>query len=302
MTYHFELIENCNMCGAHSSSFKLIGKRLNSSQGLRPNKKSGIATSVFRCTECDLIFSNPLPIPNDIQDHYNVDPETYWKESYFDIDEYYFKSEIEWLNKLMPIEKNMKALDIGAGLGKAMIALEKHGFAVHGIEPSKAFYERAISRMNINSERLQNCQVEDANFENNFFDFITFGAVLEHLYDPNESLVRALKWLKPNGLIQIEVPNAHWLTNKLMNAYYKISGSGYCANISPMHEPFHLYEFSKNSFEKHGSINNYKIADSDFYLGDTFLPSILTPLLNPIMKMNNSGLQLVVWLKKNLNE
>jgi 2-polyprenyl-3-methyl-5-hydroxy-6-metoxy-1,4-benzoquinol methylase len=38
------------------------------------------------------------------------------------------------------------------------------------------------------------------------FDFITFGAVLEHLYDPSMSIHKAMSWLKPSGIMHIEVP------------------------------------------------------------------------------------------------
>ena len=60
--------------------------------------------------------------------------------------------------------------------------------------------------MGINSERLNLGMAEEVEYPNDFFDFITFGAVLEHLYNPAESIERALQWLKPGGVMQIEVP------------------------------------------------------------------------------------------------
>ena len=75
-TYSFHSVENCNMCG--SSSFKILGKRLNSAQGKDPYNKTGITTTIVKCKSCDLIYSNPLPIPASIQDHYNIPPEEYW--------------------------------------------------------------------------------------------------------------------------------------------------------------------------------------------------------------------------------
>ena len=48
----------------------------------------------------------------------------------------------------------MKALDIGAGIGKCMIALENASFDVYGIEPSNPFYERALSRMKIDPSKI----------------------------------------------------------------------------------------------------------------------------------------------------
>ena len=54
------------------------------------------------------------------------------------------------------------------------------------------------------------------------FDFISFGAVLEHLYDPDFAISRALQWLKPDGLIHLEVPSANWLVRRSVNAYFRL--------------------------------------------------------------------------------
>ena len=111
------------MCGSNTRTHKVLGKRLNKSQGKNPRRKLGITTSVCKCSNCGLIYSNPQPIPFDIQDHYGVPPEKYWKEAYFELDDNYFQGEIVRLNQLMNFESGMKSLDIGAGLGKQMIAL-----------------------------------------------------------------------------------------------------------------------------------------------------------------------------------
>jgi ubiquinone/menaquinone biosynthesis C-methylase UbiE len=286
------------MCGAPSTTFKTMGKRLNQSQGLTPSRKNGITTTVVKCGGCGLIFANPLPIPASIQDHYGMPPETYWKEDYFKVSEDYFKGEVEWLSRLIEITPGMKSLDIGAGLGKQMIALQKAGFDVYGLEPSEPFYERAIQKMGIEKDRLKLSSVEDAEYDENSFDFISFGVVLEHLYDPAGALQKALRWLKPGGLIHIEVPSANWLINKILNTTYKLRGSDYVANISPMHTPFHLYEFSLESFKKNAEKGNYKIKDHGYYVCQTFMPKVLDPLLKSYMRKTETGMQLCMWLEK----
>ena len=45
--------------------------------------------------------------------------------------------------------KRYECLDIGAGIGKQMIALAKVGFATYGLEPSEPFYHRAIEKMGV---------------------------------------------------------------------------------------------------------------------------------------------------------
>lgn len=296
--YSFHYIQHCNLCDAPSTSHKILGRRLNTSQGKNPRNKVGIATTIMKCKNCGLIFSNPQPIPYDIQDHYGVPPENYWKPDYFKWDESYFKYEIGKLKELMPFQQGQKALDIGAGLGKGMLSLMKAGYDTYGFEPSKPFFERAISQMGIPKERLKIGMIEEMNYPENEFDFISFGAVMEHLYDPSGSILQSMKWLKPGGLMQIEVPSSDWLINKIFNFVYKIQGLDYVANISPMHEPFHLYEFGINSFRAHAKKHGYELAFHEYYVCQTFMPKFTDFILKPYMKATNKGMQLTVWLRK----
>ncbi len=287
------------MCGEETTKSKILGQRLNQSQGKRPRKKNGISTSILKCRKCALIYSNPLPKPTDIQDHYGVPPESYWNEEYFKVEDSYFAAQIIQAKKLIDFKSGMKVLDIGAGIGKCMIALTKAGFESYGLEPSRQFRERAISKMSIDSDRLKLGMLEELEYPEEEFDFITFGAVLEHLYDPSESILKAIKWLKPNGVVHMEVPSSDYLVAKLTNLYYRTIGTNYVTNISPMHEPFHLYEFSLRSFLEHSKQNNYEIASFNYYVCQVyFFPKFTHPLLSWYMDKTNTGMQLSIWLKK----
>lgn len=298
LRYYFNYIDKCNMCDSKTETRKIIGKRLNQSQGRNPKNKVGITTTIAKCTNCGLIYSNPQPIPFDLQDHYGVPPEDYWKEDYFTVSENYFQGEIKRLKSLIEFKEGMKSLDIGAGLGKAMIALTKAGFDTYGFEPSKQFYERAISKMSVSPEKLKIGQIEEVKYPQNTFDFISFAAVLEHLYDPSDSIIKALDWLKPNGIIHIEIPSSDWLINKILNLFYSLNRTDYVGNISPMHEPYHLYEFGLKSFQQHSKKYGYQLAYFEYYVCQTFMPKIADYFLKPYMKWTNTGMQLCVWLRK----
>ena len=288
------------MCNSPASNHEIIGQRLNKSQGFRPKKKYGISVGVLKCKVCNLIFSNPLPIPNNIQDHYEINPDDYWSEDYFIWNPEYFSYEINELKELMPVKEGMKALDIGAGIGKVMKSLELSGFEPYGLEPSKAFYQHAIEKMNINAESLKFGKIEDLDYEKDKFNFISFGAVFEHLYEPSKCLYKALKWLKKDGIIHIEVPSSNWLMSKIMNSYYKLLGLNYVTNLSPMHSPFHLYEFDIKSFEELGKKLNFSVIKSRVNVGSIYyLPKFIHPLLKRYMKKTSKGMQLTVYLKKN---
>ncbi len=296
MNYNFINQNECPFC--NTKKVKILGKRLNNSQGPAPHKKSGITTSIMKCKECELVFANPMPIPNKISDHYGVPPENYWKPEYFEVNEHYLSPLINWMNNIQPIKKESKILDVGAGIGKAMISLQKSGYDAYGLEPSEPFYDRAINKMGVNKEKLTLSAVEDANYENEFFDVILITAVLEHLYYPANVIDKLMDWLKPNGLLFIEVPSSKWFTNKLYNLFYKITGKDYVGNLSPMHEPYHLYEFAYKTFAKHATKAGYEIADHKYYVCDTFLPKIFDPFFKWYMNKTNTGMELAIWLRK----
>ncbi len=296
--YQFKLVEACNMCQQKITEKDIIGRRLDGSQGRKPNSHFGITVTIVRCSNCGLHFPNPLPIPIDIQDHYGVLPEDYWTENYFKLEDNSIDAIISKLKKFIDFEQPKRALDIGAGLGKTMKALEKHNFDTYGIEASIQFHERAILKMGISPEKIQCEMIENAEFPENHFDFITFGAVLEHLYDPAGSIEKAMKWLKPGGIIQIQVPSSNWLVGKILNTIYRLMGTRFVSNLSPFHTPFHLYEFDEQSFQKHAKINNYKVVDVQYEVCQTMVSSKFDFILKPIMKSRNSGMEIYVLLQK----
>ncbi|HXG81554.1 MAG TPA: class I SAM-dependent methyltransferase [Sphingomicrobium sp.] len=286
---------SCDMCG--STNFKLLGMRLSRSQGLDPRSAEGIAVPVKQC-ECGLIFSDPLPIPRDIADHYGVAPDQYWQAQDFDTPADYFADEIATAKRLLDFKPGMTALDIGVGYGRISTALTRAGFDTWGIEPSAPFRDKAIEVLGIAPERIQLAAMEEADFPSSSFDFITFGAVLEHLYSPSFALERALRWLKPNGIIQAEVPSSRWLLPKLINLYFRLRGTNYVTHLSPMHVPFHLYEFTLDAFRRNGARVGYQIADHKFMVCAIYhVPSFLHPVLRWWMERTNSGMQLTVYLR-----
>lgn len=299
LSYTFVPVAECNMCGAGPARHRVVGMRLNGSQGRNPKQGSGIAVSVKRCLECGLVFADPRPVPADIGDHYGAPAEDYWPPAYFDYDPSYFGEQIAIVKRLIQFAPGMSALDIGAGLGKCMRSLGNAGFDPYGIESSQPFHRKAISEMGADPARLALSTLEDAEFGQEMFDFITFGAVLEHLQQPSQAIARAIEWLKPGGIIQIEVPSSDHLVSKIINAYFALRGTNFVTNISPMHAPFHLYEFTLRSFEKNGARSGYTIAHHHYDVCEIMhLPRVIHPLLRWWMRRTDTGMQLTVFLRK----
>jgi 2-polyprenyl-3-methyl-5-hydroxy-6-metoxy-1,4-benzoquinol methylase len=284
--YTFRRVGHCEMCGERA--YRRMGVRLNRSQGFRP-PKSGTTVTVKQCQSCGLVYSDPRPIPKRLSDHYGVPPEEYWGT----IEEWspeIFAEPIRDAKRLLPFRPGMTALDIGVGTGLAMRSLSHAGFDTWGIEPSEPFYERAVQ--NVDAARLKLATIEEAEFPPASFDFITFGAVLEHLQEPRAAIDKAMKWLKPGGIIHAEVPNARWLIARLVNLYYRLIGTRYVTNLSPMHPPFHLYEFTPRSFKRYRVVKHR--VDVCTVVHCTRLPR---PLMWLLMKATGTGMQLTVYLR-----
>ena len=141
--------------------------------------------------------------------------------------------------------------------------------------------------------------LEEVDYEANKFDFITFGAVLEHLYDPAKSIKQVMKWLKPNGVIQIEVPSSKWLIPLIFNKFFKLRRTNYVTNLSPMHEPFHMYEFDMESFRQLAIRLDFEIVLHRYDVCSIYhIPKFIQPILRWYMKKTNKGMQLTVYLRK----
>lgn len=290
MLYDFKQVAACNMCG--STNFKLVGMRLSASQGLNPRKAEGLAVPVKRCHSCGLIFADPQPVPQNLSDHYGIPPDEYWGGEPTWAPGY-FSREIEVARDLIAFVPGMKALDIGAGTGLAMKSLSGAGFDTWGIEPSEPFRSRAIEK-GTDPDRIQAVAIDEANFQPESFDFITFGSVLEHLFDPHRALDRALLWLRPGGVVHIDVPSSDWFIARLVNTFFRMRGTNYVTHLSPMHSPFHLYEFTLESFRDFTVVRHwFDVCDV------THIPRLLQPALRWCMNRTGSGMQLTLYLKRN---
>jgi ubiquinone/menaquinone biosynthesis C-methylase UbiE len=287
------------MCGCTAA--KTIGRRLDRHQGLRPVKQAGVLTTVQRCRDCGLVFSNPIPIPRNLGTHYDVPVDDYWKgQVKTGHPDHYFSGQITRFRDLWPDNSELPpvALDIGAGMGKAMVSLAHSGFEAHGIEPSPSFHEFAVTHTGLSPDRVQLASVEDASFSDGSFDFVTFGAVLEHLPQPAEALRKALRWTRPGGLVHVEVPSSDWLMARLVDTAYRAQGLDYTCHLSPLHMPYHLYEFTAKSFDAFAVREGCEVAFRHLYVGATYAPRWLDPILKRVMAATKTGMQLEVWLRQ----
>lgn len=137
---------------------------------------------------------------------------------------------------------NKRVLEAGCASGHVSEALHKQGCTVIGVEidaevvlPAKQWVERVVIGNFDDGELWKE-------LEDEMFDAVLFGDVLEHLKTPLETLLESLKHLLPSGAIVISVPNIAHADVKiaLLNGTFPYADSG-------LLDRTHIHFFTKES-------------------------------------------------------
>lgn len=146
------------------------------------------------------------------------------------------------LKKVLQIFSNHefdKILDVGCGDGNFSVLLREACGAkeVYGIEIS----EKAMESANKNGVKAYqlNIDEDDFPFEDNYFDAIFAGEVIEHLFDPDHFLDGVYRTLRGGGLLVLSTPNLAWWINKIAIFF---GFQPYSMNVSSRYSIGHIYE------------------------------------------------------------
>lgn len=194
--------------------------------------------NVRRCKACSVGYLSPRPQRKDMGAYYP--PEFYWSwegesgqmnwDTILKKREAQLKAKYAWLEELPP----GRLLDIGAQKGEFLWQMQKQGWKVEGVELDETVPNPA--QMPIRYGDFLTMEFEDG-----VYDVITFWAVLEHVYEPNEFIEKASRLLRPGGKIIGLVTNLNSVQSRL-----------YTADDYPRH----LTLFTKKSLRILGRNNN----------------------------------------------
>ena len=217
-----EQSRSCPICGCREVSFFLAAP---DRYYMRQERYR-----LLRCTSCNGVWLDNPPNPEEMLFHYGADyyrgiaiaGETAalqrWKERNRVISRYKQSGEI---------------LDIGCSSGGFLGTLKGGSWKLHGIEIAPAMADRA--RINTGADVFVGDALA-APFDAARFDVITCFDVLEHVYDPQALLQKALEWLKPGGIFYTMLPNIDSWESRLFGSYW------YGLEL-----PRHLFHFSPQS-------------------------------------------------------
>lgn len=251
----------CLVCG--SSEQIILGRRGNREySGADPNALPHVYTNVVKCRNCGFIFCNPAikGLERLERDHYN-NPDVYQaflKHNVYSV----FQIGERLLGQFKP---SGKLLDIGAGKGDFVSLARKNGYEAKGIEPSPRFCEYARESYGVQVE--QGYLGQGDHFKGDRFDVITLFHVLEHVARPQELLATISQYLKDDGVVYIEVPNADagllWIADRV----FRLFGKPWSSRLSPLHAPFHSMGYSPKSLRYLLEKNGFELVYADTYSG-----------------------------------
>jgi SAM-dependent methyltransferase len=240
------LPQDCPVCEVPPT--KYVGRR----GGAAHRAGLGVESQLWSCGKCGLVFPNPMPIPvGGVEQHYKLEPDDYFRNHDSE------RKVAGWRGELERVEHwtggKGRVLDIGAGRGEVLVAASQIGWEAVGIEPSASFAEHCarLSGAEIRREPVERC-----NFPAESFDAVILSTVLEHIYNPDETIAEIARVLRRGGALFVDVPNESGIYFRFGNLYQKLSRRDWSVNLAPTFEPFHVFGFSPRSLRallaKHG--------------------------------------------------
>jgi 2-polyprenyl-3-methyl-5-hydroxy-6-metoxy-1,4-benzoquinol methylase len=107
------------------------------------------------------------------------------------------------------IKRKERVLDLGCANGNFSGELKKKECIVHGVEISNVMAKNA--RKVLDKVIIGNIETMDINLPKNSYDVILLMDVLEHLFDPKQTLIKSAPFLKDKGRMIVSIPNvANW--------------------------------------------------------------------------------------------
>jgi 2-polyprenyl-3-methyl-5-hydroxy-6-metoxy-1,4-benzoquinol methylase len=188
-------IKTCYLCGETEFS-------------QRPGKvRDNDQLHILECCSCGLVF---LPSSDHIQENYYQNSVMHEDDSrLLDVD--FWLKELDWDDErrfrfIKALMQNNTLLDFGCGAAGFLLKAKKIARKVVGVEVEKRLQSHFKQ---VGLQVFQDLSELRTHMKDEKYDVITLFSVLEHLADPRTVLGELSPFLKDDGQIIIEVPNAN---------------------------------------------------------------------------------------------
>lgn len=184
----FRPVEKCQVCGSTEFELAYVNKRDVFSLGL--------IVKNYVCKYCTAVFQNPL-ILRDNHDHFANDPT--------DFSPIYYTIPNKRTSYILKYSKDKGSfLDIGCGVGYMVKTFKDKGFDAQGLDPDKEFVEIGRKQgLDIIENDLEHFKTKKK------YDIVCMVAVLNHIPDQLQFLIKTRNLLKDDGIFLLETPDAN---------------------------------------------------------------------------------------------
>jgi SAM-dependent methyltransferase len=155
-----------------------------------------------------LIRNDPIPTDAELSTFYSTDYRVVYKGASIPRKQQAFRNFRraaahidEFADVIAPAQS---VLDVGAGSGEFLFLVRAIGKSGVGLEPNEGYSRFCREEYGLD---VQTSAIESSLFNQASFDLIRLNHVLEHLNDPIKYLSMISNWLKPGGVLYVEVPN-----------------------------------------------------------------------------------------------
>jgi SAM-dependent methyltransferase len=188
--------------------------------------------SVVACTRCGLMRTDPRPTRDSIHLYYPREYSPYLTTA--DETTSIARRLARWLFDPLDIATPPippgRLLEIGTASGNFIVAMQRAGWEVTGVEFNEAAARVAAERTR---RPVRHDRVDQVDFPPGSFDLICAWMVFEHLHDPVEQFRRCARWLRRGGWLAFSVPDCG-------GVQFRIFGKNWLS----LDLPRHLYHFT----------------------------------------------------------
>ena len=230
---------------------------------------SNEAFEIWQCTNCTLRFTQNVPNEQAIGPYYQSSEYVSHSDTkkgiinrlYHAVRNHTLKGKRALLDGLVVGGSAPSLLDAGAGTGAFAHIMDKHGWAVAGIEPDESARKTAKENYDLDLLTPENLTL----LPTQSFDAVTLWHVLEHVHDLHNYLDSFHRILKEDGTLIIAVPN-----------YCSYDAQLYGNSWAAYDVPRHLYHFSPKSMETLLRNHGFVVSERKPMWFDSFYVSMLS--------------------------
>jgi len=216
--------------------------------------------NILKCRNCGLVFIQDLP-----QDKLD---DTYWdvKDSgeFTIYDDTRDEAENDFIKKLEVVDQLQKhkgiLLDVGCGTGNFLVIANKDGWQVLGVEISHAAVEYV--RKNFSFD-IHEGPIENSKIASESLDVVTMWDVIEHIQNPNETLVAVRRIIKKGGVLVVETPDQRSFFKIICTFLYKLSRRKFSYLLNYVYYVPHYFFYNQITLRKILEKHGFRVIRSD---------------------------------------